>query len=192
MTAKIALGGHEYEAYLSVADADVILAVDPQRRGAWSEADADAKGRALVAATQRLDLLRWRGKKAGGAAQALAFPRSGLAYEDGSPVPADAIPADLKRATALLAGSIQERPGHADQGASGSNISEIKAGPVTIKNFRPREAKAGVPLQDETAYSLVLPWLLASDTSFLSGLASGTDQESSFAERNPYGHTRGY
>ena len=56
----------DYVSYASVAEADAYLNVDPVRESTWEALDTDGKGKKLVAATRRLDLLSWQGEKTGG------------------------------------------------------------------------------------------------------------------------------
>ena len=189
----IQIAGIEYVAYASVAEADTALAVDPVRMTAWAAFDVDSKGIRLVAATNRLDLLSWAGSKVGGAAQVNAFLRSGLFYEDGTPVPDDAIPRNLERATILLAGSIASTPAQADAGTSGRAISRVKAGSAEVEFFRQQETITGKPVQDETVFALVRQWLQGRGSSTSVGaMASGTDGESQFADLNRYGRSQGF
>ena len=181
----ITIGGVDYQAYVSIAEASAIVDIDPIRRSSWMEQSDDEKARALVAATNRLDLLGWLGERAGGATQATAWPRKRLQYSDGTAIAEDAIPAAIERATALLAGSIVRRPAQADQGRSGQSIAEVRAGPTTVRYFRARSRLRGTALQDETAWELVKEWI---GGSVAGGPRSfGTDEDSAFTERDRFG-----
>ena len=189
----IQISGEDYVAYASVAEADAALAVDPTRKSTWEALTDEAKGIDLIAATSRLDLLRWAGSKTGGVAQENAFPRSGLFYEDNTPVPDDAIPLNLERATILLAGSIASTPAQADAGTSGRAISRVKAGSAEVEFFRQQTTITGKPVQDETVFELVRQWLQGrSGSSSLGPMASGTDGKSQFEETNRYGRSQGF
>ena len=189
----IQISGEDYVAYASVAEADIALAVDPTRKSTWEALTDDNKGIDLVAATRRLNLLLWQGAKTGGAAQVNAFPRSGLSYKDDTPVPDDAIPKDLERASILLAGSIASTPAQADAGTSGSAISRVKAGAAEVEFFRQQETVTGKPVQDETVFELVRQWLKGRASSTAVGaMASGTGGKSQFEETNRYGRTEGF
>ena len=181
-------GGVDYNSYASMDEANEILNVDPKRRGNWIALDDDEKKRGLIAATFRLDLFRWQGDRTGGSSQQNAFPRTGLKDSEGSDIASTAIPDPLARATSLLAGTIAATPGAADQGSSASNISEVKAGPATVKFFRDSNTVRGRPLQDETAYDLIRRWLRSS-TSAIVSTAYGADGESEFSQRERYGYT---
>ena len=183
----------DYKSYSSLSEANAVNNVDPTRRDAWGKLDDAGKKRDLIAATNRLDLLPWRGEKAGGASQANAFPRKGLTYEDGTDVPDDAIPDALQRANALLAGSIAVRPGQADQGAAPSAVSEVKAGSVAVKFANPERRNAPRnALQDETAYQLIRQWLSGRGGTTTGAEAFGINVESEFTDSDQYDLSRGF
>ena len=154
----IAINAVNYTAYASRAEANDYLAVDQVRGTAWGNlADTDnARGPYLVAATRRLNLLPWKGEKAGGATQENAWPRSGVTYPDGTAVPDNEVPKGVENACILLAGTILGDADAGDAGTSGSNRKRLKAGSAEIEFFRPEE---GVILQDETAWKLILDFL---------------------------------
>ena len=189
----ITINAQVYKAYASVAEADIALAVDPVRMAAWAALMDENKGINLIASTRRLDLLSWQGAKAGGSSQVNAWPRSGLFYEDGTPVPEDTIPRDLERATILLAGSIASTPAHANVGTSGRTISRVKAGSAEVEFFRQQETITGKQVQDETVFALVRRWLQGRSSSTTVGaMASGTDGKSQFEDAYRYGRTQGF
>jgi hypothetical protein len=187
----ITIGGVDYTAYASVAEADPYLAVDPVRATAWAALTTDQKGANLVAATRRLDLLAWEGEKAGGASQAEAFPRTGLTYADGTAAPDDEVPQAVEDACILLAGSIAITAATSGAGSSGTNIKSVKAGSAAVEFFRQQD---GVPLQDETAYALVREFLdgFSSVGSGTGNYATGTDGESTFSDIDQWGRDRGF
>ena len=163
-----------YQSYASVDEADAHLAVDPVRSTAWTAATADEKGTYLVAATHRLDLLNWIGEPEA-TDQENEFPRTGLTYR-GETIPNGEIPAPLGRATALLAGTIASNSTAADkstQSAASRAISEVTAGPATIRFSSSGGSTKSLPLADETAFELVKQWLgggAATYAAFVSGL----------------------
>ncbi len=179
-----------YTSYASVAEADAYLAVDPVRKATWEALSTDDKGLNLIAATRRLDLLSWQGEKTGGAVQENKWPRIGVSYPDGTAVSTSEVPQEVENATALLAGSIAITAKLADAGTSGSNTKRVKAGSAEVEFFRQQEGK---PLQDETAFALILIFLEAASTSDALGpLATGTDGESSFEDIDEFGRNRGF
>lgn len=181
----------EYVSYASVSEADQYLAVDPVRGPTWAALTNDQKGQRLVAATRRLDRLNWAGRKTGGeTAQANAFPRTDLAYPDGTAVPDDEVPREVEEATILLAGTIALTPASANVGSSATNTRRVKAGSAEVEFFRPT---AGKPLQDETAWALVRIFLDGSNASGAVGMVTfgGKASDSQF-DVDPYGLTEGY
>ena len=186
--------GVAYKSYASIVEADTVLTVDPTRRTAWGDLADDAKILNLVAATYRLDILPWTGKKAGGPSQENAWPRSGMTYADGTDIAEDAIPDELERATALLAGSIQIRPAQAERGGIPNAIKSLRAGAVAIEYANPERSETpSHALQDETAYQLVRLWLRGRGGALSTGaLAFGTDAGSSFSDRDRYDYNRGW
>lgn len=189
--ADITIGTNTYKSYATVVEADAQLAVDPVRKATWEALQDDVKGQYLIAATNRLDLLTWLGKKTGGATQLNAWPRSDLKYEDGTDVSTTDAPNQLQRATILLAGSIASEPESADAGSSASNIKKVKAGGADVEFFSSPRVIAGTPLQDETAFTLIKLWLEGTAGS-LGNTVTGTDTASTFGTAGQYDRTRGY
>lgn len=185
------IGGNAYVVYAIVTEADIYLAADPVRKAAWEAlATEDEKDVLLVAGTRRLDLLTWQGEKTGGAAQANAWPRTGVSYPDGTAVSTSEVPQEVEDATILLAGTINITPTVAESGSSGSNRKRLKAGSAEIEFFR---AEAGRPLQDESAFDLIKIFLEAfSGSAALGPLASGTDGVSEFCEKETHGLVEGF
>jgi len=181
----------DYTSYASVAEADSYLNIDPVREATWEALTDDQKGKYLVAATRRLDLLTWQGTKTGGDdVQENAWPRTGVSYKDGSAVSTSEVPQELENATIILAGSIALDTTKADYGTSGSNLSEVGAGSAKVKFFKP---VAGQPLQEETSYQMIKCFLEASSiSSELGALSSGTDGESAFGDIDNWGLSEGY
>ncbi len=180
-----------YTSYASVAQADAYLNIDPVREAAWELLTTDEKGKKLVAATRRLDLLTWQGDKTGAEdVQENAWPRTGLTYPDGLAVSTSEVPKEVENATALLAGTIAINAKTADAGTSGTNTKSVKAGSAGVSFFRQKDGKA---LQDETAFDLVIPFLeAAAISSALGPLASGVDGESTFEDIDQWGRNRGF
>lgn len=189
----ITIGGEDYTAYASVAEADAYLAVDPVRATTWTAKTIDEKGGLLVAATRRLDPLPWGGEKAGGATQENAFPRDGLTYADGTDATDTDVPYEVEVATILLAGTIAITPASSGVGSSGNNKKRLKAGSAEVEYFVPT---AGKPLQDETAYAWIKQFLTGSGSSTTASTgakAYGTCDTSTFdKDQLGYGLNRGY
>lgn len=187
----ITINGNDYEAYASVANADIYLAVDSTRATPWGIKNTNEKGALLVAATRRLDLLKYIGDPTAGPTQNTEWPRTGAAYQDGTAIADTDIPVEVSEACMLLAGTGASDPKALEQGTSGSNIKNTKAGSAEVTFFRPHD---GVVLSDETSYAVLRnSGLLESSTASAStgALASGTDERSSFSD-DPFGLNRGY
>lgn len=184
----LTLSGTDYTSYASVAEADARLAVDPVRYAVWGALTLGNKIRFLVAATNRLDQLSWRGDKAGGGAQENAFPRTGLTYKDGGgAVTSVDVPKEVEVGTILTAGSIAIKPSVADAGRSGSNVEEVQAGTARVKFFRP---VAGGPLQDQSAFDIVRCFIAGGDAALFGG-ATGNTGTSDFCNRDRNGFSQG-
>ena len=153
------LNGHSYQAYVDVPMADNYLFIDITRKAAWEglRDDVDDMGavtvsaeakkqRLLVAATWRLNLLRYKGEKAE-SGQENEWPRVNVPdHTDGD------IPFALKHATSILAAAFITTPAFANAAAQVSNIKKAKAGSGDVEFFRPL---ANAPLQDNTALLLL-------------------------------------
>lgn len=87
--------------YITVADATTYFD-ERLRVSAWSNEDADDKGRALIMATRRLDQEEYAGEKSD-TAQALKWPRMWAVDDDGNEYAGDAIPEMIEHATCELA-----------------------------------------------------------------------------------------
>ncbi len=178
-----------YIAYASVAEGNAYLNTDPLRAAAWEVLDTAGKGKALVSATRRLDLERWKGTKTGGeGVQEEKWPRTGVTYLDGTAVSTTEVPQELENATALLAGSIVLDSKNAEGGTGGSNVKRVKAGSAEVAFFR--ATTPGSAIQDESVMDLVRQFLAGSGVS--AGLASGCDEVSTFGDPTPWELTEGY
>ena len=95
--------------YCTVAEADTYHTTHLYPR-VWDEATSDQKARAVIWATRLLDeQCRWRGERAS-TAQALRWPRTGVATSDDDDwVSSTTIPSWLKNATAELARALLEK-----------------------------------------------------------------------------------
>ena len=178
----------DYIAYASVTEADDYLNTDIQREAAWELLSDDDKGKHLVAATRRLDLELWKGAKTGGeGVQTEKWPRTGVEYADGTAVSTAEVPQELEDAAIILAGSIALDSENAESGTGGSNLRRAKAGSAEVEFFRP--TIPGNVLQDPTVMDLVRQFLAGGGVT--AGLASGCDEETAFADSNPFGYVQG-
>jgi hypothetical protein len=97
-------GRSDANSYLGVADTDAYVAAYVGSTP-WAAATSAAKERALMQATQHLDIEyegRWRGRKAL-STQALSWPRVGGVDNEGFTIASNGVPENLKRACAELA-----------------------------------------------------------------------------------------
>ena len=196
----IAINGLDYVSYSTVAEANYQLDVDPTRHDSWEANTTVQKEEDLVTATMRLDVLDWRGEKAGGPTQRNAWPRTGMTYSDGTPIPDDIVPYDVERATALLAGSITMNPSYANHGNSTvtGTIQSVRAGSVQITyagGGATVTQTETVPLQDETAWQLVEQWVVGGGGAYSFGattFAFGTGGKSTFRPSYYSDLLRGY
>src|SRR5690606_40361313 len=89
-------GAPNANSYVTLEEADAYVAAlaGPSAR-AWEQLNEDAKKRALLTATRRLDQEEYAGRKAS-STQALKWPRVGVRDEDGRTYPSDVIPEPIK------------------------------------------------------------------------------------------------
>lgn len=186
----ITIGGINYTAYASLAEADAYLAADPTRAAAWAALTVDQKGVNLVAATRRLDLLEWSGTPLSDT-QTTDWPRENATCS-GKPVTSTDVPIEIENGTILQAGSIALAPDQSNAGTSGSNIRRVAAGSAEVEFFRP--TIPGLALQDETVFQLVHCLLAGADgtTGVGFGIASGTGGQSIFEDPDAPGLNEGF
>lgn len=144
-------GDSAANSYITVAEAadyfDARIPLNPP----W-DTTADPAARAVVTATRTIDSLAsgrkrlvrpmgeapyyvvgrvWTGTPAT-TTQALAWPRIGMKDRNGNDIPSDAIPKELKEATAELAGQLQQTDRTLDNAVSAQGIKGIRAGSVSV------------------------------------------------------------
>lgn len=184
----ITLNSINYISYASVAEADALLAIDPTRATAWDLLSDDEKGANLVAATNRLDLVNYRGEKEV-STQDNQWARIGTDC-DGNAFPSGDVPTGMANGTSLLAGSITLDPTNANAGTSGTNTKKVKAGSASVEFFR---SSTGVPIQDATVWGLIKCFTEAGVAGGVSTTASfGTDVPSQTPIEDDYGRTEGF
>ncbi|MEE8597802.1 MAG: DnaT-like ssDNA-binding protein [bacterium] len=188
MITTIIINGISYISYASLDEANARLAVDPTRGPSWSALSDDEKGMFLISSTNRLDLLRWNGKKRDGSSQLNKWPRTGVFYCDGSSVSSNDVPNEVENSTILLAGAIVLNPKISDLGSSGSNIKKAKADTVDVTFFTP---KKGVAMQDETAYKLISCFLVGK-SNVLTAYVSGENDKSYFSNIKQFDKDKGF
>lgn len=69
---------------------------------AWEKLSDDERKKALSDATSFMEQLPWRGKKTS-AMQNLTWPRTGVILDDGTLLPSNIIPKEIKDCTAMVA-----------------------------------------------------------------------------------------
>ena len=144
--------GHVFPAYLTVAEADRLLSVEPHLAPAWSTADDVAKTLYVIAASRRLDSLGWLGAPLV-AKQPMAWPRSGVGFE--------AIPAGIERATALIAGALACQPGMwGETDYPDPELASERIGPRSMRTFRRRPTPLETLVPDLIARRLIGPYLV--------------------------------
>lgn len=124
--ATITIGANDYDAFISVADADIYLAGDISRAVAWALLNDDAKGRALISATRMLLTLPWC---------------------DTAPDPAvDPAPTIVQEVAAMLAADLAASPDLFADASGNSNIKRAKAGSAEVEFFSPVDGGPPLPL----------------------------------------------
>ena len=159
MLHTISIDGNDYTSYSTVAAADIRLSVDVVRRTTWNAATEADQGRALIAASDRIDALRFIGDPAA-PGQPRKWPRSGV-----PDVADNAIPEAVVLATQLLAGDILEDPSAGrprNPTAAIGSISKVKAGSVEVDYYtgaRIEVSNAPINLLGAEIQPLLAPYL---------------------------------
>ena len=183
---EIVIEGNTYLSYASVEEANIYLIADPVRGAGWKALEDDSKGMFLVAATRRLDLLRWVGEKTD-PAQTTEWPRKMAKRRGGDFVPEDAIPPEIEHSCILLAGTIVTNNTAAEV-QSGNRLKWVRAGSASIGYFSSREdSMPSIP--DPTVIQLISVFTSTELTDSLG--ATGTGAASSFDSLDPFKRTRG-
>lgn len=125
--AVVPIGGQNFDAYTSVAEADVFLAGDVARAAAWALQNPDAKGRGLVSASRMILQLPW--------------------CLDPAPLPTDAaVPDEVKQVTAMLAADLLAKPRLFSNASGNSNVKSAKAGSAQVEFFAPVGGAPPIPM----------------------------------------------
>jgi hypothetical protein len=100
---------------------------------AWAAGTADDRARSLVTATRVLDRMRWSGEKTS-SAQPLAWPRTNVTYDDGTPVDSTVYPVEVVHAAYELAYLLLTDPTILDRTSGGQgNVKRVKAGTAEVE-----------------------------------------------------------
>ncbi len=180
---QVTIQGTVFDIYGVDSEADTYMTA---RWGgsAWSDAEVDERKQTLVSATRMIDRENWLGQKTV-SAQALEFPRTGLTDKDGNSVDSATVPLVVEEANYELAFALLNDAAVQEADTTGSNVRRVKAGSAEVQFFRPT---AGTPFPT-IANDLLRAFR---DSGALAGLASGTDEVSTFCDPNPHGLTEGY
>jgi hypothetical protein len=96
------VGGANANSYVDVSAADTFFD-NRLNSSAWTNVvDSDDKARALIEATDRIEQEKYRGTRAS-STQRLNFPRTGITYDDNTPVPSTVVPRQVCNATMEMA-----------------------------------------------------------------------------------------
>lgn len=123
---KVTIGSNEYDAFISVADADYLLAADISRATGWALLNSDAKGRAIVSAARFMLNLPWCG---------------------GRPDPETDQPEPVPTVNALFAADLAANPSLAGDASGNSNVKRAKAGSAEVEFFAPVDDRPPLPGQ---------------------------------------------
>lgn len=104
----------------------------------FSAATPDDQKRAMVEATRVLDRLPWNGTKTV-AGQALAWPRTGVTYADGTAVDPNTIPPEVISAAYELALAGLKDPAIFETTTTEDKIKRVEAKGVEVEWFGPRD-----------------------------------------------------
>lgn len=170
---SVTINGVNYTSYVDLADADTYLAAQIEATS-WATATNDQRGIALVTMSRIIDRQIWQGSPVDFAANG-AFPRNGIVYPDGTPVPNTVVPQEIingvcEGASLLLNGSPLQ-----DSASTFNPQKSIKAGSVEIVNFRQVGPQPRFPPQVQ---ELVGFWLGGGDSGLMGSVATGTCGES--------------
>lgn len=161
------------QAYLVYADdavADLYLG-GAIHADTWRASASDVKKMALVTATRTLDRQRWKGTK-NVSDQLTQWPRKGTGV---SGVVDDSVPDDIRSASIELANALVNGDDVQNQSTTEEKIQSLKAGSVSITNFRNIGTSSRFP---QIIQELIVPYLSAPD--FGGVKTKGTHKESAF------------
>lgn len=124
-------GLSEATSYVSVEDADDVIIMNIHASAAWTELTTTQKEHLLSWASRYLDeRARWHGTKSV-KSSALRFPRTGIVDRDGVTITANAVPRQLKIATAEMARYLIEEDRTVERGQDA--LTRLKADVVELE-----------------------------------------------------------
>lgn len=185
--ATVDIAGNTYNIYGSYDEALAYLAAHANSTN-WDSAETEDRNKSLVSATRMLDRANWQGQKTS-SSQALEFPRTGLTDKDGNAVASDAVPTLVEEACYELALQILGDAEIQDSASSGDNIKKLKAGSVSIENFRPTEGR--YPRFPQAVHELIWPFLEGSSGMQAPYVAGGDGEVIFPPDEDGYGLTAG-
>jgi len=135
-------GSPSANSYDTIAEADAYHQGNPYAASGWMIISPLRKEQLLRRATRLIDVMpgAWNGN-ATTAQQALGFPRRGLKTRNGYPVPSNALPTELKEATAEYAWWIQQADLSATNDVQAQGVKSVSAGPVSVSFRDPLNAQ---------------------------------------------------
>lgn len=147
MALDATVGGASSNSYVSVADADAILA-NSLDAGVWNDTSTvlatEIKESALITATRILDMnFEWDGTIADSDIidQALRWPRDNATDQDNREIPSTIIPTQLQVATSLFANYIQLQDGYKSEI---NTLNKVKVGSISV-DFNTSNGDSVVP-----------------------------------------------
>lgn len=178
----VLVGSQPYYVYGDLTDANLYLnAAISSQATAWLAATDTVKARALVSAARWLDAGgNWSGDKTD-AANALAFPRTGLVDASGQAVDSATLPDVLVSASFELAAALVDNPDLRDE-LQNPSVKELHAGSVGMTFNRPLGGSAGAKdIQITTPFptnvmDMIGLWLQGNFSS-AGAVVEGVDQE---------------
>jgi hypothetical protein len=129
-------GGSSDNSYAELDEANTYFE-DRLNTTMWDAASDETREKALITATRRIDEEQFFGAKAS-SAQALKWPRLGIADEDGNLLPSDSIPEQVKQAVFVTALELLRADFLAENYLD--NLQSISAGNTKLVQFSPRSA----------------------------------------------------
>ena len=133
-------GASNATSYASLAEAEAYM-LTLVHKDDWTAGTDPTKEAALQQATRLLDTLTWKGRKAT-AAQALAWPRTGVTDRDGYEVDPATIPVALRNACAEFAFRLLGEDRAADAG--GLAPASLQVGSLNVSGLRRQVFPASV------------------------------------------------
>lgn len=195
----ITIQGTTHEVYGSVSEANAYAAAAFGNASGWDGTDFTDKQKILVTATRLFERQRWVGTITDlTTPQPLVWPRSGVTNPftgeavDENTVPPQIFDGFFELALALAAdteGNILAQP------STGSNVrrtlSRDQVGDLETEreteNFRPTNLPGRASRFPQAVHELVGPFLESGGADLLTGVASGTDEQSSFTDDERFG-----